>query len=150
MADSADFQQPAPPPPHGDTTSEQPDGAVVTDALPNANGLLLTLGLQGVVLQSSDGNGGGESGVQREHCTKVTSGEEAGWIEEQIIPMMTIDIFPYTCIKINKTDMCFNLKPNLCCCYVCVVQYYMNCVVLVLYEWWVAIRKVADGVELFL
>lgn len=64
VADPADFQQPAPPSAHRDPAAEQPDGAMVSNALPHANSLLLALRLQGVVLQPPHWNGGGKPGVQ--------------------------------------------------------------------------------------
>lgn len=66
MADAAQFLQPAPPSADRDATSEQSDGVVVFDALPDAQRLPVTPGLQGVVLQPPDWYDWGQPGVQRE------------------------------------------------------------------------------------
>ena len=55
-----------PPAPAADRNSspEQPDGAVVSDALPHAPRLPVPPRVQGMVLQPADGNDRGQPGVQ--------------------------------------------------------------------------------------
>ena len=65
LADAPQLQQPGQAPADGDPAAEQPDGAVVPHALPDAGRLRLSPELQGVVLQPADRDGGGHAGVQR-------------------------------------------------------------------------------------
>ena len=53
------------------SSAEQPDGALVSDALPDASRLPVAPRVQGVVLQPADGDDRGQPGVQR------GSGQEA-------------------------------------------------------------------------
>ena len=75
LADPTELQQPETTPPDRYTTAEQPDGAVVPHAFPHAHRLLISHRLQGVVLESSDRDGGGKPGVQRVYCDAAPSGE---------------------------------------------------------------------------
>ena len=54
-----------PPPPHGDAPAEQPHGALVAHALPDALRVRVAPRLQGVVLQPDGRHGGGHLGLQR-------------------------------------------------------------------------------------
>lgn len=59
------------------SSAEQPDGALVSHALPHAPRLPVPPGVQGVVLQPADGNDRGQPGVQRRPGQEATQGAEA-------------------------------------------------------------------------
>lgn len=62
---------------HRNAPAEQPDGAVVSDALPHAPRLPVPPRVQRVVLQPADGNDRGKSGVQRGPGQEAPQGAEA-------------------------------------------------------------------------
>lgn len=61
----------------GNSAPEQPDGAVVSDALPHAARLPVPPRVQGVVLQPADGDDRGKPGVQRGPGQEAPQGAEA-------------------------------------------------------------------------
>jgi len=75
VADAAQLPQPAPALADRHAAAEQPDGALVTDALPHAARLPVTPRLQGVVCQPAHRHDRGQPRVQRESYTAAPQGK---------------------------------------------------------------------------
>lgn len=85
LADAAELPQPTPSAPHRHSSAEQPHGAVVLDALPDAARLPVAQGIQGVVFESSHWNDRRKHGIQRESREKTSQGALSFRSDEKII-----------------------------------------------------------------